>query len=320
MKITKLKGGSLSSTCLYESPDVSFVRKSVSTVKDREYGFVRWYSQLKKLQRYQTLFPNLVPRILNVGYNKDTAYFDLEYLRDYQDIKIILSSNSVEYSTIKNINTALWSAFAVLHSNRYTANPSAGVLYYKEEVLQKLVDANTVNEFQEFYNLESYFYNGKYVPGIQNHLNRLEEFFRNLNLSSEEYTHGNPTLENTMYSPSENRIVFIDLYEESIVDSKFLDYSQVLQCSNSLYGYINDRQVIIEGNAVSHSLTIPDSFKEFNQLFEQGIDPSDRAVVDIFEATQFIRMLPFKCFAGDINKAKFFYVHACYLLDKILGQ
>jgi len=123
-----------------------------------------------------------------------------------------------------------------------------------------------------------------------------------------------------MYSPSENRIVFIDLYEESIVDTKFLDYSQVLQCSRSLYGYVNDRQVIVEGNAVSHNLTIPNSFKEFNQLFEQGIDPGDRATVDIFEATQFIRMLPFKCFAGDINKAKFFYVHACYLLDKILGQ
>ena len=319
MKITKLKGGSLSSTCLHESPDLSFVRKSVSTVKDREYGFVRWYSQLKKLQRYQTLFPGLVPRILNVGHDKDTAYFDLEYLRGYQDIKTILSSDNVECSTIENINTALWSAFAELHSNGYTANTGAGALYYKEEVLQKLVDANTVNEFQEFYNLESYLYNGKNVPGIQRHLNSLEEFFRNLNLSSEEYTHGNPTLENTMYSPSQNRIVFIDLYEESIVDTKFLDYSQVLQCSNSLYGYINDRQVIVEGNAVSHDLTIPKSFGEFNKLFEQGIDPRDRATVDIFEATQFIRMLPFKCFAGDIDKAKFFYVHACYLLDKILG-
>jgi hypothetical protein len=319
MKITKLKGGSLSSTCLHESSYLSFVRKSVSTIKDREYGFVRWYSQLKKLQRYQTLFPDLVPRILNVGYNKDTAYFDLEYLRDYQDIKTILSSDNVEYSTIENINTALWSAFDKLHSNRYTANTGAGALYYKEEVLQKLVDANTVDEFQEFYNLESYLYNGKNVPGIQRHLNSLEEFFRNLNLSGEEYTHGNPTLENTMYSPSDNRIVFIDLYEESIVDTKFLDYSQVLQCSNSLYGYINDRQVIVEGNAVSHNLTIPKSFGEFNKLFEQGIDPNDRAVIDIFEATQFIRMLPFKCFAGDINKAKFFYVHACYLLDKILG-
>lgn len=320
MKITRLKGGSLSSTCLHESPDISFVRKSVSTVKDREYGFVRWYSQLKKLQRYQTLFPGLVPRILNVGYGDDTAYFDLEYLADYQDIKTILSSDWVTQADIKNINTALWSAFNVLHSNGYTANPGAGALYYKEEVLQKLIDANTVNEFQEFYNLDSYLYNGKNVPGIQRHLNSLEEFFRNLNLSSEEYTHGNPTLENTMYSPSQNRIMFIDLYEESIVDSKFLDYSQVLQCSRSLYGYVNDRQVIVEDNSVSHNLTIPASFREFNQLFEQGIDSKDRATVDIFEATQFIRMLPFKCFAGDINKAKFFYVHACYLLDKILGQ
>jgi hypothetical protein len=40
-------------------------------------------------------------------------------------------------------------------------------------------------------------------------------------------------------------------------------------------------------------------------------------LVDVLEATQFIRMLPFKCAAGEFEKAQFFYVHACHLLSKI---
>ena len=122
-----------------------------------------------------------------------------------------------------------------------------------------------------------------------------------------------------MYSFKEDKIIFIDLYEESIIDSRFLDYSQVLQCSNSLYGYINDRRVNVHGNTVDHDLEIPKTFETFNRLFKERIDPKYTEIINILEATQFIRMLPFKCFAGDINKAKYFYVHACYLIDKIMG-
>ena len=38
------------------------------------------------------------------------------------------------------------------------------------------------------------------------------------------------------------------------------------------------------------------------------------------EQTQFFRMLPFKCIAGDVDKAKYFYVHALYLLSEIFNE
>jgi hypothetical protein len=41
--------------------------------------------------------------------------------------------------------------------------------------------------------------------------------------------------------------------------------------------------------------------------------------INILEATQFIRMLPFKCAAGEFDKAKYFYLHACHLLNKVFG-
>ena len=44
MNIIKLKGGSLSAT--YHHVDENIIRKKVSLKTNREYGFVRWYSQM----------------------------------------------------------------------------------------------------------------------------------------------------------------------------------------------------------------------------------------------------------------------------------
>ena len=78
----------------------------------------------------------------------------------------------------------------------------------------------------------------------------------------------------------------------------------------------NFNDVVIEGGGVSHRITIPKNFHTFNQHFESKLD-NNKMLIDVLEATQFIRMLPFKCLAGNIDKAKYFYVHACYLLSGI---
>jgi hypothetical protein len=90
----------------------------------------------------------------------------------------------------------------------------------------------------------------------------------------------------------------------------------VLQCSRSYYGHINDNEVTVDGPSVGYHGEIPNNFIVFNKRFEDKIDPADRKTVDVLEATQFIRMLPFKCAAGEMEKAMFFYVHACHLLSR----
>ena len=77
MNTIPLKGGSLSKT--YIVPHQNIVRKEVSRKQNREYGFMRWYSQLMKLQRYNSLYPGLFPKVLDVGANSDAAWFDIEY-------------------------------------------------------------------------------------------------------------------------------------------------------------------------------------------------------------------------------------------------
>lgn len=317
MRSIKLKGGSLNSTYYHSTIGEDFVRKSINRDVDREYGYVRWYSQLKKLQRYNTQYPNLFPRVLRAGIDAYTPYFDLEYLDDFQDIKTILATKKLTEYEIANISEAVWKGFNQLHSIKYKSNVYTGVLYFVEEVEQKINDALKNPEFEEFYDMGTHEYFGGIVHGLSNYMNELQNFFHDVEIMEEENIHGNPTLENIMYSFDENRVVFIDPYEESIIDTKYLDYAQVLQCSRSYYGYINDNSVIVHDNYVKHDLVIPKNFYTFNQHFESKLE-NERMLIDVLEATQFIRMLPFKLLAGDIDKAKYFYVHACYLLSKLL--
>jgi hypothetical protein len=314
--VIPLKGGSLSRT--YRLPQYDLVGKEIVRDKNREYGFVRWYSQLKKLQRYNTQYPNLFPKVLGVNVDEEKATFKIEYMKGFRDIKNILANDTLTDEQIFRMSQAVWKGLNQLHSVTHDPISGAGKLYFEEEVLQKLNDALAIPEFAEFYAHGTYEYDGKIVHGIGAYIHEMDNFFKELKLIQEENIHGNPTLENILYSFEEDRVVFIDVYDESMIDTRFLDYAQVLQCSRSHYGFINDNKVDIGSISVTHRLEIPKNFETFNYHFESGIaDSRTKEIVDVFEATQFIRMLPFKVLAGDIDKAKFFYVHACYLLSKV---
>jgi hypothetical protein len=318
MKTILLKGGSLSSTYHCTTIGEEFVRKTIDRAVNREYGFVRWYSQLKKLQRYNTQYPNLFPKVLRSGVSNDEPYFDLEYLDGFQDIKTILTEQTLSEYQIAAMSEAVWKGFNQLHSVKHKSNLYTGGLYYKEEVEQKLNDALKFDSFKQFYDAGTYSLGTEIVHGMNNYLHELENFFNELRLEEEENIHGNPTLENIMYSFKENRIVFIDVYEESIIDTKYLDYAQVLQCSRSHYGIINDNRVYIDDFHLYTEVHDTHNFELFNQHFTSKLPEDKKQLIDILEATQFIRMLPFKLLAGETDKAKYFYVHACKLFARAL--
>jgi hypothetical protein len=311
-----LKGGSLSKT--YRLPQYNTVRKEVSRTDNREYGFMRWYSQLNKQKEYHRLYPDLFPKVLNTGADEKTAWFDLEFLEDYKDIKSILSNVPQSDERLFRMSQAVWKGLDTIHSIKLDGIPNTPTLYFEEEVRQKIFDALKIPAFREFFEHGTYAYNGEIVTGIAGYLYVLENYFKELDNIEECNIHGNPTLENIMYSMKDDRVMFIDTYEESMWNTKYLDYSQVLQCSRSHYGYINDRDVRVNGNDVFNPNKITENFEGFNKHFISNLPDDKQQLIDILEATQFIRMLPFKLLAGDLNKAKYFYVHACYLLRKAL--
>ena len=316
MKTISLKGGSLSRT--YWLPDEKIVRKEISRVGNREYGFMRWYSQLMKLQQYNTLYPNLFPKVVNVDSTSVEAWFDLEYLEGFHDIKSILSKDILSEEQIFKISQAVWKGLNTLHSIRKEPIVGTPKLYFIEEIQQKIEDAIKIKEFEDFFYYGTYHFNGEVVTGVGGYLHVLKEYFSELVNDEECNIHGNPTLENIMYSFEEDRVVFIDVYEESMWNTKYLDYAQVLQCSRSYYGLINDHNVHVKGINLSNPNDGTDHFDMFNKHFISELPEDKMKLIDILEASQFIRMLPFKLLAGDVDKAKYFYVHACKLFSKAM--
>ena len=309
-----LKGGSLSKT--YREGNK--VVKTIALTKEREYGYVRWYSQQKKMQKYANLYPELFPKIYKIKNTELEAEIQMEYMEGFKDIKTLFQQKELSLEELSKINESIWEGFNKLHSNNFKSIDGLGNLYFQEEVVQKINDALSASkDFKDFYSFKNYTVDDKNISGFQVYKNLLSNFFKKLKLEKEELIFGNPTLENILYSFEEDRAVFIDLYEESILDSKFLDYSMVLQCSNSYYGYLNDNELFVEKNNVSHNLEVPANFNNFNSLFCNKLDSKDTELIKILEATQFFRMLPFKLKSNELLKAKYFYVHGCKLLGEV---
>ena len=136
----------------------------------------------------------------------------------------------------------------------------------------------------------------------------------------ESYTHGNITLENIIYDEDKDTIVFIDPYEENIIDNCYNEYSQLLQSCNSHYEIYNSLNIESFENI---DLDVPYGIEKFNQLFhsymESSMTESQIKVVKYFEISQFIRMLPFKLNV-DRKKMFLFYSLASHLTNKLLGK
>jgi len=317
--IKSFKGGSLSSTNLMtDGKNKPFVRKSVSLVENREYGFQRWYSQLKKMQRYSIQFPGVFPNVIGFGRNDDIAYFDIEYFPDGVNAQEFISSCK-DKSQIDTFFSALIEIMQRLHSTAIESHSGAVDLYIHEEIEQRLEDCNKNKVFTDFLKHKEIVFNGVKVNSFIHSIDQYKAMFNECYINaSETFTHGNITLENILYIPNEGRVILIDPYEENVIDSVLAEYSQLLQSTNSKYEMYNCEDSIIEGNQIA--LELKESFginylndkiiAKMNEKFTK----EENIVIRLLEVSQFIRMLPFKM-EVDESKMIFFYGLASYLFD-----
>ncbi len=321
---TRLKGGSLSGTYLLAGEGgEKRVRKNVSLLENREYGFVRWHSQLKRLQRFGELFPGVFPKVLEVGREDSHAYFDIEFIEGSISGFEFLAGNPPE-EEIRCYFNALVETMDRLHGVRRPSSPKALDLYLCEEMERPLSICGEDEAFRTFLRHPTLFFDGVEVPSMRNSLPALYELAaRDYRNAWECYTHGNLTLENTLWVPAERRIWFIDPYEENIADTVYNEYSQVLQSSNSLYEVRNSLRPKVEGNRVGLALPPYPAIRRFNEMFweflrERLTEPEIR-IVRLYEVSQFTRMLPFKLRVGR-DKMVFFYSLASFLAHRLLEE
>jgi hypothetical protein len=318
--LKKLKGGSLSSTNVMEESGRIFVRKSVSLIENREYGYQRWYSQLKKIQRYSIMYPGLFPKLLDYGVIDKESYFDIEFyasaVNAYNYLKDCNSQKKVDI-----FFKALITAINTLHKNKFNTSVGSINLYIHEEVEQKLKDCNVEESFVNFIKNKKIIFNGVEVPSFVENFSCYKEMLKNsFKETNEIFTHGNMTLENILYIPDSNQIIFIDPYEENIIDSELAEYSQLLQSSNSHYEMYNESKAKILLNNISVEVSTPFGIGYFNELLLKYIDnkfnKDQVLVIRLLEISQFIRMLPFKM-KVDKTKMIFFYGLASFLFNNI---
>ena len=323
MKVTKLKGGSLSKTSLVEDADRKYVIKEVSLLQEREYGFQRWYSQLKKLQRFEKLFPNLFPKLLNYGTKDGLGFFEMPYLEGYYNGYEYLSTENDD-GNIRFFLNKIIDYLDQIHSVKLTSFEGALNLYIKEEVEQKLLDAKKDSRFVDFIDQTELIFNGQKVKSFIYNQEKYSNLFASLNLLEyETFTHGNITLGNLMYNPETKDLKFIDPYEENIIDHPYNEYSQLLQSSNSLYEFYDEQNIKINKNKVSVTENIPEGLDKFNNqllsFLKSSFNDQEIILIHLFEISQFIRMLPFKS-EKDFDKKCFFYTLASYNTQKLLDE
>jgi hypothetical protein len=315
----KLKGGSLSNTFLIEENSKKYVRKEVSISKNREYGFRRWYSQLKKLQRYSIQFPGLFPNILEYGIKDNYAYFDMEYIENSINAHEYLLKETSE-NKIRDFFNELITKMNFLHNIKIRSCKESMALYIREEVEQSINACNN-ERFLKFSLNDKIKFNNQEVYSFMSILEEYKDLsITTYNEEYETYSHGNLTLENMLYIPNENKIIFIDPYEENIIDSKLADYSQLLQSSNSKYEIINNLNYNIDGNQILFDLPSYKGIEHFNQLLsvflKEGLNKQSYLTVKLLEISQFVRMLPFKQDV-DPDKMIVFYGLASKLFNDI---
>jgi hypothetical protein len=318
----KLKGGSLSETFLREEDGKKIVRKSVSLVRNREYGFQRWYSQMKRLQRYSVIVPGLFPNVLKYGVGRDFAYFDMNFIEDSVNAQEYLAAER-DADKIGVFFEELKVSMRLLHDIKLQSCSEAMELYVREEVSQKINDSISSEKFKEFLQYKTIVFNGEEIISFIYRMDDFKQMLAKHYVDVEEtYSHGNLTLENLLFVPSQNKIVFIDPYEENIIDSRLADYSQLLQSSNSKYEILNKLTPFVSKNRVEMFIDGNFGVDYFNDLLEEylveTLSQSQYIVVKLLEISQFIRMLPFKK-EIDEDKMILFYSLASKLFARFYG-
>ena len=323
MQATCLKGGSLSGTYLVSDRGLRFVRKDVSTIENREYGFYRWFSQLKKLQRLHHKHPDLFPAVLNVDADASRAWYDLEYVSGAVTLDSFLAGPRSD-AEIEAAFAAFMTALDRLHAPRIPSFASALHLYLCQEVDRALHFCLQDAAFLAFSRHPTLTFNGVRVPSLLQHLTAFQELAdRHATNAYETDTHGNVTLENTLYLPEEQRIVFIDLYEENFVDNIYNEYSQVLQSCSSCYELYNAGSAQIVGSAIDLRLAPHPALDGFDALFQRALrlrcTADELVLIRLYEVTQYTRMLPFKRQVAP-DKLILFYGLASLLMDRLMND
>jgi len=317
MEIVKeLKGGSLSKTLVIAKERNLFVRKLISRKHNREYGLVRWQSQIRKLQVLNKFLPNSISSILAICTFEDYYFYDMPYYSNSSNCSEALLHGELPELIAEKIIILLNKMVKI---NFGIARGSLAV-YVSEELLTPLLLASEASKSYSFplNSQEKSFFMAAVEDAIPK-VKMLLDLVANLEVM-ESLTHGNLTLENILWDKNSEELIMIDPYAETYCECIIGDVSQLFQSSLSGYEFISslfEKQTYSICEYPLH--LIPASHTHFARSLSDLLDREEwfsRINLDIFRASQFIRMFPFKLVSSPRQGAAFM-IHGINLLNQI---
>jgi hypothetical protein len=318
MEVIKiLKGGSLSRTIVVSYDGKKFVRKSISFKENREYGLVRWHSQIRKIQTLNRFMPDSSICIENMGIDGDAYYYEAPYYEGSKNCyDALLNGESPDLLATK-ISILLGRMAEVGYRN----NPGALAIYINEEVLLPLVNAFDLanSGMLSLQPNES----SVFIDGVAEAIEIAKKIILKTRYAQihESLTHGNLTLENIIWDSQRKEVIMIDPYAETYCETIIGDVSQLLQSSRSGYEFISN---LLENNPFRvdryPTQEIPTCLIDFSNCLLQRVSINSwfsEEYLSILSASQFIRMFPFKQVTNPRQGLLFLY-HGIQLLQKAL--
>jgi len=312
-----LKGGSLSSTIVVSCGGKKFIRKSISFKENREYGLVRWHSQIRKIQTLNKFMPDASICIENMGIDGDAYYYEAPYYEGSQNCYDALLKGEPPDLLATKISVLLGRMAEI----GYRHNPGALAIYINEEVLLPLKNAfNLANTgMLSLQPNESSIFIDEVAEAM--------EITKKLILKTryaqvqESLTHGNLTLENIIWDSHRKEAIMIDPYAETYCETIIGDVSQLLQSSRSGYEFISNllgkRLFRVDQYPIQE---IPACLSCFSTCLLKRVSAESwysEEYLAILSASQFIRMFPFKQVTNPRQGLLFLY-HGIQLLKRAL--
>lgn len=313
--IKELKGGSLSKTVVMSTDKSQWVRKYISIEKNREYGLVRWQSQLRKVQILRKEFPTNVLPILGAGVDQDCYYFDMPYLSNSQNLHEAIISGASSQKILERLIDII----KTLADCKLPASPGSFAIYLNEELKRPLLCAR--KELENSPNYLSTIERSYFKHKLDNILAKIDRTISDHGnrIIPESLTHGNFTLENAVWDADQENVFMIDFYAETYCESILGDIAQIYQSSKSGYETINEYFSTSGCSITEYPYEkLPNELTIFSQNFEKIISQEpwyDPTVVELFRASQFTRMFPFKL----VNNPRGGFLFINHALDVLGG-
>jgi len=238
--VKEFKGNSFSKTLLLKNGDNLFVRKSISKVPRLEDHYNKLRRQHEDLKRFSFYEPSLCPKVLNEKDSRDDYYFDIEYLKNHQQLDTF--SESIQRNVLGNVIDSL-GEFVYCYKK-----PNEGEEFinnfFDTKIYPKLTTFAKESQVMEYLiNHEKIKINGVEKLGLRKILNHLNIF--NFNTPYLNPIHGDLTLENILYDNDTQDFKLIDMEGSRYVDSCYCDLGKIFQSILANYKQWNNLETVI---------------------------------------------------------------------------